>query len=179
MSKVGTRESKKPQESHKRQLRKKRQGRKPRLTVQLSNSLVEAVELRAEEEAMPVAVFIRRAVTRLVTEAEHTKHLRLRGTSDFAEDRRQGRRGPLRQWPKGVSYVADTHIADGLKQLAKDHHVDVSTLAREAIVQDLERPSTIRRVAPRDEFGFTTSGAPQRGRGAQHVMDEAWRSSNE
>jgi predicted transcriptional regulator len=150
-----------------------------RLTVQLSSELLEAVELRAEEEAIPPAVFVRRAVTRLVNEHERTGVLSRREVAGFGEARRRGRRGPMRQWPKAVSYVADPHIAEGLKALAEDNRVDVSTLAREAIVCDLDRPSTLRRAAPRDEFGFTTSGAPQKGRAAQHIMDETWRSTNE
>jgi hypothetical protein len=158
--------------------RSARSARKPRLTVQLSSYLVAAVEERAAAEAIPVAVFIRRAVTRLVNEAQRTGKLPRREITDFEEAQRHGRRGPMRQWPKSVSYVADTHIADGLKALAEEHEVDVSVLAREALVQDLDRPGTVRRVQPGDENGFTTSGAPPRGRASQQIMNEAWRSTN-
>jgi hypothetical protein len=150
-----------------------------RLTVQLSSELLEAVEVRAEEEALPVAVFIRRAVTTLVREFSRTRELPRHDISGFAEARRQGRRGPMRQWPKGVSYVVDPHIAEALKTIAEEQGREVSALVREAVVGDLERPGTLRRVPPRDEFGFTTSGVPQRGREAQHIMNEAWRSTNE
>ena len=153
--------------------------RKPRMTVQLSGLLIVAVEERAIEEAIPVAVFIRRAVTRLVNEARSTGHLPRRDITEFEEAQRHGSRGPMRQWPNGVSYVADTHIAATLKALAEENEVDVSTLAREAIVDDLSKAPTVRRVHPRDEFGFTTGGAPPTGRASQQVMNEAWRSTNE
>jgi hypothetical protein len=85
----------------------------------------------------------------------------------------------LRQWPKGVSYVVDQHIAERLRKLSEEEDVDVSEIAREAIVRDLDTPRTVRRIHPRDELGFTASGAPQRGRGSQHIIDEAWRSTKE
>jgi hypothetical protein len=150
-----------------------------RFTVQLSTVLIEMVEARSEEEAIPVAVFVRRAVTRLVKDFERTKHLPRRDVEAFAEAQRSGRRGPMRQWPKGVTYVVDPTIAESLKGIAQEERVEVSVLVREAIVADLERPGAVRRVPPRDEVGFTTSGAPHRGRAAQHVMNEVWRSTKE
>ncbi len=152
---------------------------RPRLTVQLSSELLDAIQTRADEEAIPVAVFVRRAVTRLVSEVDQTGIVSRREVSGFGESRRKGRRGPMRQWPKGVSYVVDAHIADRIKQISDDEGTNVSALAREAIVRDLDRQNTVRRVLLQDEIGFTTSGAPQRGRAAQKTMDEAWRSTNE
>jgi predicted DNA binding CopG/RHH family protein len=154
------------------------QRRRDRLTVQLSSSLLDAVEGRAEEEALPVAAFVRRAVTQLVKEEVHGGPIVFRDLSEFEEARRTGERGPMRQWPNGVSYVVDIHIAEDLRRLAEANDVDASALAREALVRDLGRPSTVRRVQPRDEVGFTTSGAPRRGRASQHVMNAAWRSTN-
>jgi hypothetical protein len=148
------------------------------MTVQLSSPLVAAVEDRASEEAIPVAIFIRRAVTGLVAEAQRTGNLPRRDIREFEEARRHGRRGPMRQWPNSVSYVVDPHIAARLKELAEENGVDASVVAREALVRDLDRPGAVRRVQPRDEIGFTGGGARSRGRASQHVMNEAWRSTN-
>ena len=152
-----------------------------RLTVQLSDALIDAIEARADLEAMPNAVFIRRAVKNYVrrppTEAIEVKQ--------FAEDERRGERGPLRQWPKGVSYVIDEDIARDLTRMAADRSkagnetVTVADLTREAIVRDLGGPSFPTRPLARDEFGFTTSGADERGRAAQRVMDDAWKATSE
>lgn len=152
---------------------------RPRFTVQISSELLDAVQVRADEEAIPVAVFVRRAVTRLVNEAVETGVLLRHEVARFGEARRQGKRGPMRQWPKAVSYVVDAHIAERLRDLADEHGVDVSALAREAIARDLDTPSAVGRALPRDELGFSTSGAPQRGRATQQIIDAAWRSTHE
>jgi predicted transcriptional regulator len=154
---------------------------KTRLTVQLSSALMEAVEQRAELEAIPNAVLIRRAVTTFVRRPPAIQI----EVSHFADAERTGRRGPLRQWPKGVSYVLDISVADGLERLAETRSeatgqtVSVTDLAREAIVRDLESPSVPSRTLAKDEIGFTTSGAFERGREKQSAMDDIWRSTNE
>lgn len=152
-----------------------------RLTVQLSTALMEAVEQRAHLEAMPNAVFIRRAVMNYV----HKPPARVVEVKQYAEGKRTGERGPLRQWPKGASYVIDAEVAEDLEQMAAARSktegvaVSVADLAREAIVRDLGSPSFPNRALARDEFGFTTSGADERGRAPQRVMDDAWKSTSE
>jgi len=153
-----------------------------RQTVQLSEKLVSAVEDRANLEVLPSAAFIRRAIKKFLSQGDTGASPV--DVSRFAEERRSGSRGPLRQWPRGVSYVVDAEEADALSSLAAARteasraKTSVADLVREAIVLELDTPVFPQRALPRDEFGFTTSGAGDGGR-SQRTMDDAWSATNE
>lgn len=152
-----------------------------RMTVQVSESLVEAIEARSGLEAMPNAGFIRRAVTQYVENPPKEPV----DVSKYTQPERAGERGPLRQWPKRLSYVVDADVAERLSRMASirsetvEEEISPTDLVREAIVRNLDGPSFPSRALARDEAGFTTSGAEERDRAAQKVMDDAWRSTNE
>lgn len=152
-------------------------------TVQISDALQDAIEERAHAEALPSASLLRRAITVYVSEWDpEAPPLDL---TAFAEQTRRGSRGPLRQWPRGASYVLEAGVAEQLEERARQRSqvlgrkVSGADLAREAIVIDLERPPTPRRPLTRDEHGFTTTRSGGARREMQRQMDEAWKMTNE
>jgi hypothetical protein len=152
-----------------------------RKTVQLSDKLMDAIEERAALEVLPSATFIRRAIKQFLDLDPADTPVNV---GRFAERKRTGSRGPLRQWPRGVSYVVQADMAEALSALAatrteaSEKKTTVADLVREAIVLELDSPRFPHRALPRDELGLTTSGVGQSSR-SQQAMDEAWSATNE
>jgi hypothetical protein len=151
--------------------------------VQLSEALLDAVEAKAESEALPSAALLRRAITKYSPELDPTAPAI--DVERFGEGIRSGSRGPLRQWPRGVSYVLDTDVAEQLNALAvkrskaTEEKTSVADLAREAIILDLAGAAVPTRPLAKDEYGFTSSDGGHDSRDMQQMMDEVWSATNE
>lgn len=114
-------------------------GRSVRKTAQISNAMMEAVEVRAAEEALPVATIVRRAVSEYVSLAEQgaLPLVNLEGL----EDGGRGARGPSAQWTRSVSYVLSTELSESVSRLAEREDEGVTQIVRSAVGLALVRES--------------------------------------
>jgi hypothetical protein len=132
-----------------------------RRSVQLSNTLMGALDDRAAQESLPLATVVRRSVLRFLREIEATgavPEIDLNAAEDAV---RTGRRGPATQWPERVSYILPREDADRVDQLASFHGVSAAELVRSALYMALTEPIASVRPLRTTETGFVTASPPQ------------------
>jgi hypothetical protein len=114
-------------------------GQSVRKTAQISNAMMEAVELRATEEALPVATFVRRAVSSYVSLAERgaLPEVNLEGLQDGG----RGTRGPSAQWTRSISYVLSPELSESVSRLAESAQEGITDTVRRAVGLALVRES--------------------------------------
>jgi predicted DNA binding CopG/RHH family protein len=146
---------------HKPSILRSKKEKRDRLTVQLSNAAMGALDERAAQESLPLAAVVRRSVRQLMDDVAAAGELP-EVDLNASEDRvRTGRRGPATQWPERVSYVLPSEMTAELRELAAAHGVKVQDFVRLAVYLALSEPLPTVRPLRRTEGGFVTAAPPK------------------